>query len=97
MQYGDFRRLLSEVNRDGQEVQICRFKAAAWDPNAGTKRPKLEDRDPFPAKVLNKPPAGIALPPTCDIVTEIYPRRVGPEANDAAVKLSDLVTSDGKS
>lgn len=92
MQKSDYRRLLSQVNKDGQEVHVCRLS-----PKTGTKRLKLEDRDPFLAKILERPPVGRALFSSCDIVTEIYSRRVDPEANDAAAELSDLGTCDGES
>lgn len=93
VQRGDFRTLLSEVNRGGRKVQICTLKPVAWDP---TMRLVLQDRDRFPGQVLHDSPAGIDLPLDCDIVTESYPRRLDQEAIDATAKLSDLVASDGE-
>lgn len=91
VQDGNFHGLLSQVNKDGQEVHV------SWHPNAGTKRLKFEHSDTFPARILEMPPAGTARFSNCDIVAQIYSRKVDPEASNAAKELSDLVTCNGES
>lgn len=85
LQGDDSRRLLSTVTRGGQRFQICRFS------------PRHDQRDPFPAKVLDDPPDGVDFPPNCGIVAEIFPSKVSKDAFGADAVLSDLVMSDGES
>lgn len=85
LQGDDSRKLLSTVTRGGQRFQICRFS------------PRHDQRDPFPAKVLDDPPDGVDLPPNCDTVAEVFPSKVSKDAVGAEAVLSDLVTSDGES
>lgn len=97
MQGDEFRQLIGAVNNDGQEVNVCRLKSVALDPNSANKKPRLYERDAFPAKILDTPPIGWDVPSNCDIFVEIFPRKVFGDALCADVVLSDLVTSDGKS
>lgn len=84
------------LNKDGQEVQVLRFRPTPCDRESNSKKLTLKERDPFPARIIVAPPDGIALPSKCDIVAEIFPRRVDTEESDTASELSDLVTSVGE-
>lgn len=96
MQNDDSRNLLDVVNKDGQAVDILRLEPIHWYPDSGRKKPKLDGRDPFPAKIIMSPPFGMALLSSCEIVAEVFPRKVDPEAIDAASVSPDLVKSDGE-
>lgn len=88
----DEDKLLDRVNKAGGEVQILMNPPIRWDPKGGKKKPKLDEREPFPARILSAPPAGINLPSNCDIVVEVFPRRIAKQAAGSDAVLSDKVT-----
>lgn len=49
------RNLLDAVNKDGQELHILRLDPIPWDPKSGAPKPKMDERDPFPAKIIVTP------------------------------------------
>ncbi|KAG6357175.1 hypothetical protein INS49_015053 [Diaporthe citri] len=85
----EFRQLLDAVNKDGQEVHILTKGPIPRDPKSNDKKPKFEERNPFPAKILVALPAEVDLPSSCDIFAEVYPRIVGAEELDLRLKFKD--------
>lgn len=91
----EFQKLLDAINKDGQDLQVLKDKPVPWDPNGGEKKPKIDEREPFPATILGTLPAGVILPSDCDMVALIYPRKLAKGAIGADAVLSDLVRTDG--
>ncbi|KAJ0116080.1 hypothetical protein J7T55_005026 [Diaporthe amygdali] len=88
----DFRKLMAVVNKSGQKVDVHRLEPLPWGPKSGERKPEFEEREPYPATILENPPAGIDLPSNCDIVAQMYPRKVDDETIGAADELSDPQT-----
>lgn len=95
VQGDEFQKLLDAVNKDGQELQVLKEKPVRRDPNGNEKKPKIDEREPFPATILGTLPAGVILPSDCDIVAPVFPRRLSKNAIGADAVWSDLVRSDG--
>jgi hypothetical protein len=91
----DFSKLLTVVAKGGQDVDVCLTALPPWDPRSGQPKPKYEEREPFPARILDCPPAGVNLPPECGIVVDIFPRAISRDAIGAVREISMMRTSDG--
>lgn len=95
VQGDDLQKLLDAVSRDGQELQVRREKPVQRDRKGNDKKPKLDEREPFPATILGTLPAGVISPSDCDMVAQVFQRRLSKNAIGADAVLSDLARSDG--
>lgn len=80
-------KLFASLNKGGRKFQVFNL---AWDPKPVAKKQRLEEREPFPAVVLDTITSRINCLPRRPIVAQLSPRRVEP------FELSDLVPSDAE-